>query len=90
LAEDTHDNGNHVAVKIFKGLDEETEKTFKAEVSIGGSGIDHPNILSLVAAGRSQIIERGQTLDDCFYIVSELAANGESFDYVEAAEGLEA
>lgn len=28
--------------------------------------------------------------DPTFYIVSELATNGEAYDYVEAAEGLEA
>ena len=51
--------------------------------------MDHPHILNLLAAGRSQILENGQSLGDCFYIVSELAANGESFDYVEAAGGLD-
>lgn len=51
--------GTHVALKVFKDLDEDTEKTFKAEVAAGGSGMEHPNVLNLLAAGRSQIMQHG-------------------------------
>lgn len=51
--------------------------------------MNHPNVLRLLGAGRSSICKNGQsTGTDAFYIVSELADNGEAFDYVEAAGGL--
>lgn len=51
--------------------------------------MEHPNVLNLLGAGRSQILQNGTPTADVFYIVSELAANGESFDFVEAAGGLD-
>jgi hypothetical protein len=71
-------------------LDPATEKTFHAEVQVGQTGINHKNVLRLLGAGRSSIMKNGaNTGTDAFYIVSELAPNGEAFDYVEAAGGLE-
>jgi len=58
-------------------------------VQAGTSGLIHPNVIKLLAAGRSAIKVDGDVQGDCFYIVMELCANGESFDYVEAAGGLE-
>ena len=46
-------------------------------------------MLVLRAAGRSEIKKHGETIDEGFYIVSEIAENGEAFDYVEAAGGLD-
>jgi hypothetical protein len=46
-------------------------------------------VLRLLGAGRSQVIKGDDVGDDVFYIVSEIASNGEVFDFVEAAEGLE-
>lgn len=74
---------------MFKDLDKATQKTFEAEVQAGTSGLIHPNVIKLVAAGRSAIKVDGESMGDVFYIVMELAANGEAFDYVEAASGLE-
>ena len=71
-------------------MDEESEKTFTKEVEAGQAGLAHPNILKLLGAGRAEIQKNGVSKgDSTFYIVSELATNGEAFDYVEAAEGLE-
>lgn len=41
-----------------------------------------------MGAGRSQVVKGGEAGEDVFYIVSEIASNGEAFDYVEAADGL--
>jgi serine/threonine protein kinase len=79
-----------VCVKVFKEMDETTEKTFEKEIEAGQAGMGHPNILKLLGAGRSEILNNGEVKQESvFYIVSELATNGEAFDYVEAAEGLE-
>lgn len=69
-------------------MDEQSEKTFHAEVTAGQTGMNHKNVLRLLGAGRSSIIKNGSSQGDAFYIVSELANNGEAFDYVEAAGGL--
>jgi len=34
-------------------MEESTEKTFKAEVLAGQSGLSHPNVIRLLGAGRS-------------------------------------
>jgi serine/threonine protein kinase len=44
-----------VCVKIFKEMDEESEKTFTKEVEAGQAGLAHPNILRLLGAGRAEI-----------------------------------
>lgn len=88
LALDTNTKQN-VCIKIFKELDEATQKTFEAEVTAGTSGLKHPNVIKLHAAGRSDLKVDGQVVADVFFIVMELAANGESFDYVELAGGLD-
>jgi serine/threonine protein kinase len=71
-------------------MDEESQKTFRKEVELGQAGLIHPNILQLLGAGRADILNNGvKKGNPAFYIVSELASNGEAYDYVEAAEGLE-
>lgn len=82
-------SNNKCCVKIFKNMDESTEKTFKAEVMAGQSGLVDKNIIRLLGAGRSQICKNGRpSSKDSFYIVSELCANGEAFDFVQDAGGL--
>jgi MAP/microtubule affinity-regulating kinase len=89
LAHDSNEKED-VCVKVFKEMDSESEKTFRKEVEAGQTGMIHPNILKLLGAGRADILENGQKKGaPAFYIVSELATNGEAYDYVEAAEGLE-
>jgi serine/threonine protein kinase len=89
LANDTKRN-EKVCVKLFKDMDEETEKTFRAEVAAGSQGFNHPNVLRLMAAGKSEIMKNGTPSgNSVFYIVSELAENGEAFDYAQMADGLE-
>ena len=78
-----------VCVKIFKNLAPETEKTFIAEVQSAHQLGDHKNVLKTWAAGQGQIEDSDGTKSDLTaYIVSELACNGEAFDYVAAAGGL--
>ena len=90
LAEDMNTDGNKVCVKIFRNMDESTETSFRAEVSAGQQGLFHKNVLRLLGAGKSELKKDGVTVgDEIFYIVSELAENGESFEYVQMAEGLE-
>jgi serine/threonine protein kinase len=88
LAQDTSNN-NKCCVKVFKNMDESTEKTFKAEIMAGQSGLNHENIIKLLGAGRSQICKNGKaSKTDSYYIVSELCSNGEAFDFVQDAGGL--
>lgn len=90
LADDTSADDNKVCVKLFKNMDEATEETFRAEVAAGQAGIFHENVLRLMGAGKSVVHKDGEPSgEEMFYIVSELAENGESFDYVQMAEGLE-
>lgn len=69
-------------------MDPQTEKTFHSEVQAGQTGMNHKNVLRLMGAGRSGLMKGTKNMGDTFYIVSELAPNGEAFDYVEAAGGL--
>jgi len=58
----------------------------------GQSQLFHPNVLRLLGAGKTHIENNGQPEDngaEHFFIVSELADNGEAFDYVENAGGLD-
>ena len=49
------ENGEQVVVKVLKDVEEETEKTFRAEIS--AAEIEHhPHVLQLFNAGRSQIM----------------------------------
>jgi len=90
LAEDMN-TGDKICVKIFHTMDTETEESFRKEVSAGQQGLFHPNVLRLIGAGKSEIKKDGASNGkEVFYIVSELACNGEAFDYVQMAEGLEA
>jgi hypothetical protein len=48
--------------------------------------MDHPNVLYMLAAGRSAMFRNGESDGkEVFYIVSEVAENGECFDYIAAA-----
>lgn len=88
LAQDLNANNKRVCIKVFKSMDEETEKTFTSEIVAGQAGLIHPNVLLILGAGRSQIKKNGVVGKDCFYIVSELAENGEAFDFVDLEKAL--
>jgi hypothetical protein len=46
-------------------------------------------VIKTLGAGRDVVIKKGEAEDEeCYYIVSELAANGEAFDYISEAGGL--
>lgn len=49
----------------------------------GMQGMRHPHVIRLLGAGKDAIKVDGEEQDEVFYIVMELCANGEAFDYVE-------
>ena len=52
--------------------------------------IENSNILKILGTGRSDILKKGSLVESSvFYIVTELATNGELYDYVVAAQGIE-
>ena len=65
-------------------------KTIEAEVGAAKAGMEHKNVLKILNVGSDQIMvgEDQVTDDPVFYTVSELAHNGEAFNYVVAANGL--
>ena len=76
-------------MKVFRDLDANAEKTFQQEVMAAQQGMDHPHVMPILGAGCSQFCSNGEELGEAFYIVSELAANGEVFDYVNECQGLD-
>jgi serine/threonine protein kinase len=90
LAYDTSKDNMPVCVKLFKGLDKAVAESFDVELNAGKAQLHHSNVLRLLGAGKSQICKDGvPSGPETLFIVSELAANGEAFDYVEMAEGLD-
>jgi serine/threonine protein kinase len=90
LAEDTSKDNKRFCVKLFKGLDQTFEESFNTEMMAGQAKIFHPNVLRLCGAGKSKMTREGVEFgNELFFIVSELADNGEAFDYVEMADGLQ-
>ena len=91
LAEDTTKDNKRVCVKLFKGLSEEIEASFNTEMQAGQASLFHPNVLRLLGAGKAKMTKNGVIEgEEHFFIASELADNGEAFDYVEMADGLSA
>ncbi len=74
---------DEVCVKLFKDLEGTvTEKTFKVELQVGYAGLNHPGVLKIKGAGRNHHYKASKTSGEKFFIVSEIAENGELFDYV--------
>lgn len=58
-------------------------------MAAGQHKLFHENVLRLLGAGKTYITNNGQQeANEHFFIVSELAENGEAYDYVEMAGGL--
>ena len=55
-------SNEYVCVKIFKNCDEETRKTYIAEVRAGEEGMNHKNVLKLLAAGFGRLSEDGHVI----------------------------
>jgi serine/threonine protein kinase len=82
------DTNAKVCVKVFKNVDQNAQESFQTEISFAEK-VNHPNVVKLLGAGRDVIRSaNGNTSNDVLYIVSELCANGEAFDYVYDAGGL--
>jgi serine/threonine protein kinase len=89
LAQDLNNNGEKVCVKVFK-TEDETISGYKKEVEVGILGIKHSNVCSLIECGKGPFMDDGEQIsDDKLFIVSEACPNGEAFDYVSAADGLD-
>jgi hypothetical protein len=52
LAEDTSKDNKRFCVKLFKGLDKKFEDSFNTEMLAGQAKMFHPNVLSLLGAGK--------------------------------------
>ena len=65
-------------------------KTIEAEVGAAKANLQHENVLKILSVGSDPIMMGEEQVTDqpVFYIVAELAHNGEAFDYVVAAKGL--
>jgi serine/threonine protein kinase len=74
---------------VFKDIDSVAIESFETEISFAEK-VSHANVVKLLGAGRDVIktVSTNKTSGDVLYIVSELCANGEAFDYVFDAEGL--
>jgi len=83
-------NNKTIVVKIFKDMSADTQDSFKKEIAIASEGLFHKNIVQLIGAGKDVIMKNGKPYGgaEVFYIVSELCANGEMFEYIQLAEGL--
>lgn len=68
--------------------EEDCEESFDKEIKTGSAGLNHINVLKIMGAGRDMFTHEGQEQGDRFYVVTELAPNGELFDLVSEAEGL--
>jgi serine/threonine protein kinase len=79
-----------VCVKVFKDDTAISEKSFKDELNIGYLQLEHPNVIRMLGAGRNHLTLGEEDLGEKYFIVSELAENGELFDFVQEAGGLEA
>ena len=52
-------------------------------MTAGKARLSHPNVLKICGAGKSKLKKNGQEYGvELLFIVSELANNGEAFDYV--------
>jgi len=69
-------------------LTEECAGSFDTEIKSGQAGLNHPNVLRMIGAGRDNFQLNGTDEGDRFFIVTELAANGELFDLVSTADNL--
>jgi len=69
-----------VCVKVFRSSTDyaEVKESFRAEVKAASAGFDHDNVIRMKFAGKAKFNKN----EDRYYIVSELADNGELFDFV--------
>ena len=81
-------SGHYVCLKTFKDCSEESRQSYTAEVRAGQEGMNHQNVIKILAAGIG-ILTENDLHSETYYIVSELCENGELFDFVKDSKGLE-
>ena len=69
-------------------LEQDCEESFDKEIKTGGAGLNHTNVLKIMGAGRDIFTHEGENKGERFFVVTELAPNGELFDLVSEAESL--
>jgi len=80
--------GNEACVKIMQDTEEDCEESFDKEITVGQAGLNHKNVLKILGAGRDNFINEGNDEGDRFFVVTEVAPNGELFDLVFDADNL--
>ena len=71
-------------------MDEEYQNSWNQEISVGNAGLQHPNILQIIGCGKDELnLPRNEAGSGTkIYTVTELAPNGELFDFVQLAGAL--
>ena len=80
------EGGNNTCVKLFKGLDAGAEESFKTELQAGYADFDNENVIRMLGAGRDFLKENGEATSEHYFVVTELAENGELFEYLTACD----
>lgn len=49
------DDSNQAAVKVMHDLSEDCADSFDTEIKSGQAGLNHPNVLRIIGAGRNEL-----------------------------------
>ena len=74
-----------VCVKLFKDMESSCETSFRVELNVGYAEFDHPSILKLRGAGRNHVMKNNLSMGEKYFIVSDLAPNGDLFEFLNAS-----
>jgi hypothetical protein len=66
-------------------LDQNSETSFRIELNAGYAEFNHLGILKLKGAGRNHIMKNNESIGEFYFIVSELAPNGDLFGFLSSA-----
>ena len=82
-----NENNRQVCVKVFKEDDDDVEKSFMVELEAGKLQMTHHNVLKIFGVGRNNLIDAGNDLGERYFVVTEVCANGELFEFVTGTGG---